>query len=420
MNDAVILVSIGLLVGSPAGAGEDWPQWRGPDRTGALSVESRPATWPEQLTRQWASEVGGGYSGPVVAGDRVWVFSRQGQREVVRCLRLDDGVEVWSTGYEAEFEQDPSARDHGIGPYSTPTVIGGRLFTLGITAILSVREAATGELVWTRTFSSEFEPSHAWFGAAASPLVWNERCFVHFGFNDDQTPGRVGRGAMVALAAGDGREHWRWDGDAPAIGASPIIHEIEGRPQLIFKSEESVVGLDPQGGVELWRIPYEVKMDNTIVTPLLLGNRLLTSDYQKDFHAWSIRSEEDAWAVDHLWRCRESMFMSSPVVAGNLVVAFSQRRRGQLFGLDPEDGSVVWRGEPDGGEHASLIAWGSQVLVFGEDGSLVVGEVTRERFELLRSYSLGGPGMWGHPAVAAGRILVRDGERLVCYEIAGG
>jgi outer membrane protein assembly factor BamB len=415
----IALVYLGLLVSSPTYAQGGWPQWRGSDRTGSLPGAPSRTAWPERLIERWVREVGEGYSGPVAVADRIWIHTRKGRREIVRSLRLDDGSEVWSAGYDAEFEQDRSARAHGRGPYSTPSMVDGRLFTLGVTAILSAWDADSGKLLWRRDYSREFDPSHPFFGAAASPLVRKDLCFVHFGASEGQKPGNPGLGAMVALRARDGKEVWRWDADGPSIGASPVLHAIEGQEQLVFKSRENIVGLDPLTGRELWRIPFEVTEDNTIVTPLFLENRLLTSDYRKGFHAWQIVSEGESWTARHLWKNNQSLFMSSPVFAAGLVVGFSHRRSGQLFALDPKDGTVLWRGEPRWGEHASLVSRGDQVLVFRENGWLVVGQVSRERFQLLGEYRVGGSPMWGHPAIVPGRILIKDGARLASYQLPG-
>jgi outer membrane protein assembly factor BamB len=378
-----------------------------------------PPSWPEELEERWAREVGSGYSGPVVVGERVWVHARDGELEVVRCLALGDGTELWSARDAVEFEQDPTAREHGLGPYATPCVVDGRLFTLGVSAILSAWAADTGEHLWRKDYSSELDPSHPYFGASASPLVWNELCFVHFGSNDGQVPDVEGRGAMIALRVRDGEEVWRWEGDAPAMAASPVIQEIEGSAQLVFKSEEHIVGLDPRSGEELWLMPFVVDMDNTIVTPLFREDRLLTSDYQKGTHAYRIHSTDQTWTAEHLWRSRDSMFMTSPVLVGDLLVGFSHQRRGQLVALDAGDGSLAWRGQPGLGEHLSLIAWGDQLLVFREDATLVVGTVTREGFSPLETYRVGSTGSWCHPAVAHGRVLVKDGDTLMCLSIGG-
>jgi outer membrane protein assembly factor BamB len=411
------LLCTGLLACLPAATQTDWPQWRGPARTGAVPAEVPAPSWPDELVEEWSCEVGGGYSGPVVVGERVWIHAREDGREAVRCLALADGSEQWSAGHEVEFEQDPTAVGHGLGPYATPCVADGRLLTLGVTAVLSAWKADTGGLLWRKDYSSELDPSHPYFGASASPLVWNELCFVHFGSNDGQVPDVEGRGAMIALRVGDGEEVWRWDADAPAMAASPMIHELEGRAQLVFKSEEHIVGLDPRTGEELWRIPFVVDMDNTIVTPLLREDRLLTSDYQKGTHAWRIRCTEGTWSAEHLWRGRESMFMTTPVLIGDLLVGFSHQRRGQLVALDANDGSLAWRGESGWGEHLSLIAWGEQLLVFREDATLVVGEVSREGFSPLHTYRVGSAGSWCHPAVSGRRILLKDGDSLTCFGI---
>jgi outer membrane protein assembly factor BamB len=341
----------------------------------------------------------------------------------VRSLTLGTGEERWVRSYDAPFEQDPSARVHGRGPYATPSLADGRVITLGVTAVLSAWDAESGTLLWRKDYSDEFDPNHTLFGAAASPLVWEGLCFVHFGGPKEGRLGDPGPGAMVALNVVDGRESWRWTGGSPGLGASPVMQTIGGRPQLVFKARASVVGVDPRTGKEFWRIPFKVPEDNTIVTPLFVEDVLVTSDYDKGVFAWRLERQKDTWSPREVWHRREaSLFMSSPVVAGGLVVGFSHFKRGQLFGLDPGDGKLVWRGRPRWGEHASLIAWGNQVLVFREDGSLVVGEVSREEFRTLRTYRLGGERMWGHPAVVDERIIVKDGSRLAVYRLkrAGG
>jgi outer membrane protein assembly factor BamB len=224
------------------------------------------------------------------------------------------------------------------------------------------------------------------------------------------------RGAIVALAVEDGTERWRWNGDGPSVGASPVIHDLEDQPHLVFKTEEYIVSLDPRSGEELWRIPFEVPTGNTIVTPLLIGDRLFNSDDQAGFHAWQIRRKGETWEVEQRYRHRQvSMYTSSPVLVSEQIVGFSQFRKGQLFGLDPQSGRVLWRGDGRWGEHASLIAWGDQILTFKEDGTLVIGNVGPTGLEVLRRYRVGSSPMWSHPAIARGRILVRHGDRLTAY-----
>ena len=416
------LVSTGLLLSLPVVGQSNWPQWRGPTRDGAVAV--RPGAhrgagdWPEQPTLVWKRVVGTGYSGPVAARDRIWVHARQVEQEVVRSLDFSTGKILWVQRYDAPFEQDSSALAHGRGPYSTPTLADDRLLTLGVTAILSVWDADSGTLLWRRDYSEEFDPSHMIFGAAASPLVEGGLCFVHFGDPAIEDPGSSGSGAMIALRIADGEEVWRWTGDSPAAGATPVIHDRGGLQQLIFKTRASIVGVDPHAGGELWRMPFRVLEDNTITTPLIIGDRLVTSDYEVGVFAWRLEAKGGSWTVQELWSNREvSLFMSSPVVVGAQVIGFSHQRMGQLFGLDLEDGRVLWLGERRWGEHATLVVWGDALLVFLEDGSLVVGEVSRKGFQELRRYRLGEKYSWSHPAIVGDRILVRSGKKLAVYHL---
>ena len=409
---------IGLL-GAPAASPGEWPEWRGASRDGAVAAAPRKGNWPEKLALLWEREVGEGYPGPVAAGDRVWIHARRGNREVVSCLRLASGTVVWTAEYDAPFEQDESARMHGRGPYSTPALADGRLFTFGVNSVLSVWDAGAGKLLWRKESAKEFNPGFPFFGQASSPLVWGGLLFVHMGGHDRKQPMEApGVGAIVALSVADGRETWRWSKQAPAIAASPLICNFEGWSQLVFKTNQHLVGLDPVTGQELWQFPCKVPMDNTIVTPLVADGRLLNSDYEQGVSAWRIQSTGASWTARQLWRTREaSLSMSSPVLAGGQVVGFSHFRKGQLFGLDPSDGRLLWQGEPRSGEHATLISWGDEVLAFLEDGSLVVGGVARDGFRPLQTYRLGNSGGWAHPAVAGGRLLLRDGSRLAAYRL---
>jgi outer membrane protein assembly factor BamB len=346
----------------------------------------------------------------------VWVHSRQGNEEVVSCFRLSTGTLVWRQSYAAPFCQDHSALAHGSGPYATPALKGDRLFTFGVTSVLIVWDAATGKLLWRKNSADDFDPSFPYFGNAASPIVHEDLIFAYFGGDARDNIEAPPNGAMVGLRISDGCEVWRWTGDGPAVGATPVIAEFEDRHQLVFKTRKMIVGADPSTGRELWRIPFKITEDNTIVTPLFVDGRLITSDAHWGIAAWEIQSRDSDWTVRQLWKHRTvSTSMSTPVLAGGLVVGFSHLRSGQLFLLDPESGNVHWRGQPRSGEHASLVSWGDEVLVFAEDGSLIIGKVEDNRFHELEKYALGVATCWAHPAVADSCIVYRDGDDVtVC------
>lgn len=407
----------GLVFFSAAHAA-DWPQWRGPRADGSVTGPVRVAALADRPAILWKRQVGGGYSGPIVSGNRIWVHSRQGGDEVVSCLDLSSGETVWRQSYAAAFHQDDNARSHGSGPYATPTLNDGRLFTFGVTSVLIAWDAATGKLLWRQDSADDFDPSFPYFGAAASPVVWQDLVFIHFGGHERGGTGTASRGPMVALRVADGGEVWRWSGDGPAVGASPVIAEIGAQPQLVFKTNKLIVGVDSRSGKEIWRIPFRVSQDNTIVTPLIVNGCLITSDFDWGIAAWDLESRGTQWSALQRWKHRDvSLFMSSPVLAGGLLVGFSHLHGGQLFLLDPKTGEVHWRGSGRSGEHASLVAWGDEAMAFMDDGSLIVGKVEDHTFRRVKTYRLGDSIAWSHPAVVGSRIVYRDGSNLAVCQL---
>jgi outer membrane protein assembly factor BamB len=143
-----VLCLTAAVVGQNRPAGPDWPQWRGPNRDGSLATFAAPPTWPENLTRRWKVEVGTGYATPIVVANRVYAFSRQDEDEVMRALDAETGKTIWETRYATQFKMNPATARHGPGPKSTPTFADGRLFTLGMTGIVTAFDAATGKQLW--------------------------------------------------------------------------------------------------------------------------------------------------------------------------------------------------------------------------------------------------------------------------------
>src|SRR5687767_15029300 len=145
---------------------EGWPQWRGSNRDGAASF-TVPKSWPEKLTLKWKVEVGTGYAAPITVGDRVFAFSRQGEDEVMRALDAATGKTIWETKYNATYKPVVAAtRTHGTGPKSTPTYADGRLYTLGMTGVVSAFDGANGKLLW-QSAQPKTEPM---YHTAMSPI----------------------------------------------------------------------------------------------------------------------------------------------------------------------------------------------------------------------------------------------------------
>ncbi len=224
-----MMVLVGLLGLAATAAAQDWPQWRGPNRDGAVLSFQEPASWPETLTEQWQLDVGLGYATPVLVGERIYMFSRQGEDEVMRALDAGTGELIWSTSYPAPFELNPYMKSHGMGPKATPTYAEGRLLAFGISGIVTAFDAETGKTLWQRPAPAKQPLYHA----AMSPLVDGDLVIIHVGGDAD--------GALTAFDVATGELRWSWDEDGPAYG-SPIVVELAGVRQVVTYSRRYMLG----------------------------------------------------------------------------------------------------------------------------------------------------------------------------------
>lgn len=401
------ILCLGILpLGSTFSAAADWNQWRGPSRDGVASGFTLPSRWtPSALERKWSVAVGEGHSSPLIVGDHVYVFAREGEQEILRCLRLTDGQTLWRQAYAAPYEMNPAARNHGKGPKATPAVADGRVFTLGINGQLSAFDARTGASLWRKEFGGVFKSTAPLYGAAASPLVDGKSVVVHVGGENS--------GALTAFDVATGKVIWQWTGDGPAY-TSPIIATLGGIRQLVTQSQEHCVAVSPDDGRLLWKIPFTTPYDQNIVTPVIAGDLVIFAGIQKPTFAVRVTGTDPKPA----WETREiTMYMSSPVLSGKTLFGMSDKQRGMLFALNATDGAVQWKSEGRLGANASLIDVGPVLLVMTDDGELLVQEKVGHALKELARYKLAPSQVWAAPAVARDHIVIKDRTNLIAHRV---
>ncbi|MEW6323404.1 MAG: PQQ-binding-like beta-propeller repeat protein [Acidobacteriota bacterium] len=398
----LVLLTLPLagLSGAPAigaASGDQWPQWRGPNRDGAAVAAPDITAWPETLVRRWKVDVGLGYAAPITVGARVYQFSRQEPDEVLRALDLETGEQVWRTSYPAPFRPNPAAtRTHGTGPKSTPTYADGRVFTFGMSGILSAFDAATGRRIW----HTDPPPVEPLYHTAMSPLVDRGLVILHVGGHND--------GALTAFDAATGAVRWRWTGDGPSYG-SPIAVELGGTRQIVTFTQDNLVGVSAASGELLWRRPYSVRATRNAVTPIVHGSRLIVSGLGRSVTAFTVVPGGGGWRIEDVWENADvSMDMSTGVVIGDTLYGFSPRNSGQFFALDAVTGATRWLSEARQGENAAVVRAGAGWLALTTDASLLVVRDNPRAFEPLRRYDVADSATWAQPVVVGSRVLVKD------------
>lgn len=405
----LLLGCLAACLASRAGAkAADWPGWRGPARDGHIPAFPVPQQWPERIHRLWRIAVGEGHASPVVQGNRVFVLSREGEDEVVRAVRLEDGQEIWRHSYPAPFEPSPWALAHGKGPKATPVVAGGKLFTVGIDSIVSCWDAQDGRLLWRRQFSDRFKRISPYFyGMAVSPLVHGDRLLAFVG--------RYGEGAFTALDTATGKTVWEWTGDGPGY-ASPIVASLGGVEQIITQSQNACVGFSPAQGQPLWSLPFKTNYDQNIVTPVVADKLVIFAGLSKPTTAYRLVHSGGRWEPQKVWENAEALlYMSSPVAVAGRLVAFSNRSKGQFICLDLGSGKTLWTSPGRMGDNAALLAAGETILALTTQRRLIVFRATAESFTPLADYPVAEEPTWAHPAVAGKRLLIKDKSSLACW-----
>jgi len=401
-----ILLPLILLTSAIAAHGQDWTQWRGPARDGAVPAKNAPTMWPESYQRVWRVEIGEGYSSPVVAGGKVFVHGRRDPQEVVAGINLADGKVLWEQKYQADFKKNQYAVQMAKGPNSTPLVMGNRLFTLGVTGVVNAWDTATGKLLWTRDFSKSIDTSKLFCGTAASPVGVDGRVVIQVG---SDTQG----GQILGLNPATGATEWEWRGLGPGY-ASPVVIDLGGVHQLVTMTEGSIVGVDGKTGKELWTVPFPDEWHENISTPLWTGTNLVVSGTRAGTHAYSLAQSGGKWQATEVWKNPDvAMYMSSPVFGDGLIYAHSSKRKGQFVALDAKTGALKWATEGREGEHASLLLTPQHVVFLTNGADLIVVKRGTPTFAVEKRYEVAEAATFAMPVLLGSNVLVRDATGIM-------
>jgi outer membrane protein assembly factor BamB len=397
---------IGLVVAPGAQAPSlDYTQWRGQARDGSASAFVEPKAWPETLTQKWKIEVGLGYATPLVVGNRVYVFSRRGDNEVMSALDADTGRTIWEDPYPASFTMNKGASRHERGPKSTPAFAAGKLFSIGMTGIMTAYDANTGKPAWRKP-GSDLLPmftTHAF-----SPIVDRGVVIFHPGGHDN--------GAITAFDVATGATKWTWDGDAPGYG-SPIVVDLGGTRQLIALTKGKLVGLDVATGGLLWERPFVSSNFTNSATPIVAGQTVIVSN-GGPVTAITVARRDGKWITEEAWTNADQPYrLSNPVVVGDALFGLSTRNSGQYFAIDLKSGKSLWTSEPRQAGQAALVKAGSVVFSLEDDGELVVARTSTTAFEPLRRYKVADSETWTQPTISGNRLFVKDVSTLTLWTL---
>jgi outer membrane protein assembly factor BamB len=407
-RDAVILGAFAVGLADLAAAQTsplDYTQWRGRARDGSASAFAEPKSWPDRLTLKWKVEVGPGYATPIVVGNTVYTHTRRDESEVMMALDATTGKTLWQTSYAAPYKMNPATRSHGPGPKATPLYHEGKLFTLGISGIVSAFNAADGKIVWQKAAP----PVDPMYGTAMSPVGDKGIVIVHVGGHD--------QGALTAFDSNTGAVRWAWTGDGPGY-ASPIVVDLGGTRQVVSVSQKNIVSVALSDGALLWQRPWVSRATNNAIAPILYGDTLIFSGQELGVTAIRPARRDGKWVAETVWETPDvAMFMSNPVLVRDTLFGLSHKASGQFFALDARSGKVLWLGTPREATNTAVVKAGELLFLLNDDGELIVGKTFQAGFEPLKRYTVAESATWAQPAISGNRIFVKDVSSLTLWTV---
>jgi outer membrane protein assembly factor BamB len=384
-----------------------WPGFRGPQRDGHYDEQPILTNWSATgLHLLWRQPIGGGYGSFAIASGLAFTLEQRREEEVVVAYKVESGREIWTNGWQARFEESFG----GEGPRSTPTYDEGRVYALGALGELRCLEGGTGKLVWSQNVLTRHNAPVPTYGVAASPVIVDDKLIVLTGAGHGQS--------VVCLDKHTGQSLWSALDDVTGY-STPMIFTLAGERQLIVCADTRTVGLRLEDGKLLWEYPWRVLHNQLpIAQPVLLGtNRfLLSAGYFTGCAAVEIGRTETGLVARTLWSNKhlKNKFTSSVFWQGCIYGLDEDI----LTGVDAATGERRWK-EGRYGYGQVLLASGHLIILSGE-GELALVKAAPERYEELARFQAIHGKTWNDPAIAEGRLLVRNAVEMACFDISGG
>jgi outer membrane protein assembly factor BamB len=396
-----------LFIALPFLAGADWPQHLGPTRDGHSPETGLLRAWPKDgPTRLWSRDVGSGWAGVAVAGDRLILFHRTDDDEAVECLDPATGKPSWTAKYHTRYVDDFSFDN---GPRATPLVTDGRVFTLGADGDLRAWDLATGKGLWDRNVNKDYRVPKGFFGSASSPLLVGGKLLLNVG----------AKGAgVVALDPATGKESWK-AADDPVSYSSPVAAKIGGEELAVFFTRSGLLALAPPTGEVRYAHPFRPRAQASVgaASPVVAGDRVFLSTA---YGTGAVLLDLKKGKADEVWRGNDvlSCHYNTPLLIKGYLYGIDGRQEGGQAALrcvEWDTGKVRWTQAAFG--CAGLITADGLVIACPESGDVVLIEPSPDGYkELARAPILERP-VRALAALAGGRLFVRDGKRLVALQV---
>ena len=385
-------------------ANPEWPEFRGPERSGIQRGVMINPDWkthpPQEL---WKVPIGPGWSSFVVAGNLLFTQEQRGPQEAVICMDAESGKRLWTYQYETRWE-DPLG---GPGPRATPTLADGALYSLGPNGHLTRLDPKSGKEIWQKHIGEIANCKPPQWGFSSSPLIFNGLVMVHAGDNREN-------GTVLAFDCETGELKWSVPSGTHTYSSAHLA-DIAGAPAVLMVTNQGLDILDPLTGEA--RLNYEWTTEQyRALQPTILGDDILIpTGMGYGMVRIQVTSGEGKLTAKELWT---SLQMKGDF---NDAVAYQDHAfgfDGSIFAcISLETGKRTWKRGRYGSGQVLLLEDTGHLLVISEAGELVLLKADPAKHtELAKVSALDGK-TWNHPVLIGDRLYIRNSQEAACYQL---
>jgi outer membrane protein assembly factor BamB len=399
-----------MCISTPASA--QWTQWGGPTGDFVAQANSVSPSWSEAGPKEiWKRDLGEGYSAILIDGGRLYTMYRTNGEEAVIALDAASGKTVW----EHRYDSDP-AEGHevnfGSGPRSTPLLIDGRLYTIGVAGVMHCLDAESGKPIWKHDLWKEFGGNHLNHGYSSSPIAYQDTIITLVG----------GEGAsIVAFKKSDGSVAWK-NLDFKNSYSTPKVITLGGKDHLVTFMANEAIGVDPTNGELQWRYEIGNQWGQNVSPPMwdAKSGTLFISTPEAGARGLKLTANGGKVDVEEAWNTRKIQFYHVTSVAVGDYVYGSTGTMGPTFlaGVNVKTGEVVWRKR--GFAKANCVYADGKLIVLDEEGNIALATATPDDLTVLAKSPLLKSKAWTVPTVAGSQMFVRDQETIRALELKAG
>lgn len=407
MHFTTAALALSLASGLAATAA-DWPQWRGPARTGHAAPDAKLISkLPAEPKVLWRIKAGDGLASPVVAGGRAFLFDTQDGQETLRCVNAADGKELWRTPIDAPFKDSQGP----AGPRSTPVVDGDRVYAQSCRGELQCLAVADGKKLWSANFTKDFNGLFIGEKGAAQGAMRHGNSGPP-AIDGDHLIAQVGStngASVVCFDKKTGKVIWKSQNDVAGYGA-PIIESDTGVKHVVSFTADGVIGLQPDSGELIWRVPVKTTFARHAATPVIAQNMIIVSSHQVGLIGINLSK---AGARQKWVNKQAAINFASPVAVGQHLYGLGPAKNVQCVELATGDvkwSQNGWVTSSADKAYGGFIVLGENILLLTDSGTLILFAADPKAARELGRVQVCGAN-WCNPAYVDGTLFLRDGNR---------